>query len=181
MLTPKLDGQPREQIKSKGKDPHFGAERSPYKIHDRVPDVVGPLTCLWADLLNKEGSVTTEDVLLLIQRALVLLGDASHAVNIERRKIVLGKINPKLKSLGAEDYGERGANLFGLGFLEKVCKSLEEEKTLAKIGQPPHPKKIRFDNDRSDLRSFSSKGALAWGGSARIRQYQQPPIQTPFN
>jgi len=85
------------------------------------------------DLLNKEARVCPEDILLLIQRALVLLGSASHSISIERRKIVWAKMNPKLRSLGLEEYGERGTDLFGPGFYEKASKRLEVEKTLAKV------------------------------------------------
>ena len=136
-------------------------------------DVVGPLTCLWADLLNKEAKVSTEDTLLLIQRAIVLLGSTSHSITVERRKVAWAKMNSKLRNLGAEDYGGRGTDLFGPGFLERASKRLEVEKTLekvAKAGQNPNPKRARFDTDR---RSFLSKGASARCGSRRNRQ-QQP-------
>ena len=42
-------------------------------------------------------------------------------------------MNPKLRSLGFEDYDERGMDLFGRGFLEKASKRIEVEKTLAKV------------------------------------------------
>ena len=74
LTTPKIDDDLKEQLKSRGKDPHFGAEKSLYKIQDQLMDVAGPLTCLWADLLNKDAEMSPEDVLLLIQRALVLVG-----------------------------------------------------------------------------------------------------------
>ena len=122
VVTPKLAGDAVEQLRSKGKNPHFGAEKDLYSTQKQLLDVTGPLTCLWADLLNREANVHPEDIVLLIQRALVLLGSASHAINIERRKIVWAKMNPKLRSLGSEEYGERGTDLFGPGFLEKASK-----------------------------------------------------------
>lgn len=175
-MTPKLGGEVKDQLKSKGKGSHYGAEKSLYKIQDQLLDVVGPLTCLWSDLLNKQAKVSSEVVLLLLQRAIVLLGNASHTVTIERRKVAWAKMNPKLRGLGSEEYGNRGTDLFGPGFLEKASKRIEVEKTLAKVtrsGQPPNPKKGRYDNDRSDLRNFLSKGASARCGSTRNRQ-QQP-------
>ena len=74
----KLDEQVRDQLKKKGKSPHFLAEKSLYKVQDHLLSVTGPLTCLWADILNKDAKVSWEDMLLLIQRALVLslLGNA---------------------------------------------------------------------------------------------------------
>lgn len=74
MHVPKLDEQVKEQLKKKGKDPHFWAEKSLYKLQEKILDVAGPLTCLWVDLLNKEANIEPEDILLLIQWSLVLLG-----------------------------------------------------------------------------------------------------------
>ena len=70
LATPKIDEELKEQMRSHGKDPHFGAEKSLYKVQDQVLDVAGPLACLWHDLLNPNASPSTEDILLLIQRAL---------------------------------------------------------------------------------------------------------------
>ena len=66
VVTPRLGGEAMDQLKSKGKNPHFGVEKSLYRIQEQLLDVAGPLTCLWADLLNKEAKVSTEDVLLLL-------------------------------------------------------------------------------------------------------------------
>ena len=143
-------------------------------------DVAGPLTSLWADL-NKEARVSAEGTLLLVQRALVLLGSASHAISHERREIAWTRINPKLKSLATKEYEKGETNLFGPGFLEKASKRIEVDKTMEKVstpshkgGPPPPPqKKARYANDKSDLRSFLSKGAPArYGG--RKYQRQQP-------
>ena len=49
-------------------------------------------------------------------------------------------MNPKLRSLGSEDYDERGMDLFQRFFLEKASRRIEVEKTLAKVtktGPPP--------------------------------------------
>lgn len=107
-------------------------------------DVAGPLTCLWADVLNKEAKVSQEDTLLLLQRALVLLGSASHAIALERWKIAWSRINLTLKALATEEYEKQETNVFGPGFLEKASKRLEAEKTLNKVSGksnksgPPH-------------------------------------------
>ena len=131
---PKCDAlvalQVKEQMQQRGKDPHFGSEKSLYKVEEKILDVVGPLTCLWADLLNKQASVSAEDTLLLTQRALVLLGSASHAITVERRKIAWGRINPKMKSLATEDDEKWETKLFGPGFLEKASNPFQ-------MGAPP--------------------------------------------
>lgn len=52
LQVPKLDTEVKEHLKTKGKDPHFGAEKSLYKIQENLLDIAGPLTCLWADLIT---------------------------------------------------------------------------------------------------------------------------------
>ena len=41
LQPPKLDEEVKEQLKKSGKDPHFGAEKSLYKIQGRLLDVAG--------------------------------------------------------------------------------------------------------------------------------------------
>ena len=79
--VPRLDDQLKEHLKNKGKDPHYGSEKTLYKLQESLLDVAGPLTCLWGDLLNKDAKVSAEGTPLLVQRALVLLGNASHAMS----------------------------------------------------------------------------------------------------
>lgn len=69
IVAPRLDEQVKEQLKRKGRDPSYGAEKSLFKIQEQLLDITGPLACLWADLLNREARITPEDTLLLIQRA----------------------------------------------------------------------------------------------------------------
>ena len=177
--VPRLDEQVKDHLKGKGKDPHFGSEKTLFKLQESLLDVAGPLTCLWGDLLNKEATTSKEDILLLVQRTLVLLGSVSHSISQERRKVVWTKINPKYKSLGAEDYGKRDSNLFGPGFLEKAAKRLEADKAIAKVSynSAPAAKRAKFSRDRSDLRSFLAKGAPARYGGGQHQRHQpyRPP------
>ena len=179
LQVPKLDEDVKEQLKKKGKDPHFGQERVLYKLQDSILEVSGPLMCLWADLTNPAAEVSPEQILLLIQHALVLLGNASHAVTLERRRIAWGRINPSLKSLASEEYQKREDQLFGPGFLEKASKKLETQKALAKVSADQTSRKRQWDStdDKSDLRRFLSRGAPAkYGGRSqrRSKPYKQP-------
>ena len=175
MAVPRLDDQIKDHLKKKGKDPLFGAEKSLFKIQENLLDVAGPLSCLWSDLLKGGARISTSQVLLLAQRALVLLGSVSHQISQERRKIAMGKINPKLKSLAEEDYSTRESALFGPGFLEMASKRIELDKTMSKVAAQPAPppaKRQKFSEDRSDLRSFLARGPSAQYGSRRVRSYQ---------
>ena len=84
LCTPKLDKDIKKQIRMAGKDPHFGVEKHFFKLQEQILDMAGPLTCLWADF-NQEATVKPEDIILLLQRVLVLLGSASYNVTQERR------------------------------------------------------------------------------------------------
>ena len=174
MSAPKLDEEVEEQLKMRGKDPHYGSEKSLYKLQEQVLYVAGPLTCLWSDLLNKEAKVSNEDVL---QRALVLLGSVSHTISLEKRKIAWARINPQLKSLASEEYyDKRETNLFGPGFMEKASKRIEADKTIAKVVNaskgPPPAKKRKFSSDKSDFRHFFDRGASARYGSKKEKRHQ---------
>ena len=178
LTVPKLDEQVKEQLKTKGKDPHFGSEKTLFKIQDNLLDAAAPLTCLWADLVNKEDTITKEDTLLLLQRALVLLGSASNQISVERRKVAWAKMNPRLKSLAEEDYSKRETNLFGKDLLEKATRRMEADKTLSRVAHNPPAapanKRARFASDRADLRSFLSKGAPVKYGNRKPQRQQQP-------
>ena len=129
----KLDEDVVEQLKSKGKDPHFGQEKVLYKLQEALLDVSSPLMCLWEDLTNPRAEVSRKETMLFTQHALVLLGSASNAVNLERRKIAWARINPSLKGLATESYDKREDQLFAPGFLEKASKKIETQKALAKV------------------------------------------------
>ena len=177
VVTPKMDDEVKEQLRQKGKDAFFDSEKTLCRVQEQLLDTTGPLSCLWADLLNKDAMVSKEDIVMLVQRALVLLGSASNTITLERRKIAWSRFNPKLKSLASEEYDKRKTSLFGSGFLEKASKRIEANKTLDKVSyNPSHlpPKKMaRFDNDKDDLRPFLSRGASTrYGG--RKNQCQQP-------
>jgi len=148
-----------EQLKSKGKDPRFGAEQSLYRIQEQLLEVTGPLTSLWVDLLRPDRELTKEEVVHQIQRALVLVGSTSHAINVERRKVAWARINPKLKSLAVEHYKDRESNLFGPGFLEKASKKLEADKALAKVSQDSSgsSRKRPYEDDPKTLGVFCPK------------------------
>lgn len=182
LQAPKLDQSVREQLWKRRKDPQFGAEKTLYKLQEQLLEVTGPLACLWSDLLNPDSNPTNEQIIQLLQRALVLVGSTSHAISVERRKIAWGRINPSLKALAKEDYDDRKDNLFGPGFLEKASKKLDTDKALAKVvGEGYNPRKRSFEEDPNDLRRFLSKGAPAqYGGKGKQRQ-TKPYNTKPYN
>ena len=76
-----------------------------------------------------------EDILLLIQCALVRLGSASHSITTEHHMLYsLDKNEPQTKKPG---HTKKGYRAVGQDFLEKTSKKLEVEKILAKVKTVP--------------------------------------------
>jgi len=134
LSVPKLDEEIKEQIKKTGKNPHFGSEKFLFKFHEQLLEIAGPLTCLWTDMLDHNATLKQEDILLLFQRVLILLGGASHSITQERRQIAWGRVNPS-NTLpdDAEEGKEKEVRLFGGGFLERAAKRTENTKELEKV------------------------------------------------
>ena len=118
--VPTLDEPVKDHLKRKGKDPHFRSKKTLYKLQGQVLDLAGPLNCLWADLLNADAKAKREDVLLLVQRILVLLGSLTNSITQKRRQILRLLLNPLIKNnnfyLEEEGKDKKGTTLFGGGF-----------------------------------------------------------------
>ena len=131
--APKLDEQVNDHLEKIGKDPHFGSEKTPYKFQGQILDLAGPLTCLWADLLNCDIKIKKEDIILMVQQILVLVGSASNFISQERRQILWFCLNPLIKDISEEDGKGKGTTLFDGGFIEKATKRIKHEKALSKV------------------------------------------------
>ena len=107
--VPTLDEPVKNHLKRKGKDPHFGSKKTLYKLQGQVLDLAG---------LNADVKVKREDVLLLVQRILVLLGSLTNSISQERRQILQLLLNPLIKHFYLEEEGKdkKGTTLFGGGF-----------------------------------------------------------------
>ena len=156
LKAPKLDELMKDQMTRKGKDPQFGSEKMLFKLQQQLLEVSGPLTCLWSDMMNPDTDPSTEEIILLLQRVLVMLGSTSRAISLERHRISCTRINPKLKPIATEEFADRKDQLFGPGFLEKASKKLEADKALHKVTDPGVSRKWNFQQDASDLCSFIS-------------------------
>ncbi len=195
LSVPKLDDQIKDHLKAKGKDPHFGSEKTLFKIQEFILDMAGPFTCLWAELLEKNTPPPSKEKLLgVIQRSLVLLGSASHQISQERRKVAWSKINPKLKPLAQEAYPKWEGNLFGPNFLDMASKRIEIDKTMSKVSRSVGPstsgaptKRVKY-TDRQDLCNFLGAGPSfpvrreegpQQAGAVRAEKFQQQEIFPP--
>ena len=129
-------------------------------------------------MLDPQAKPSAEDIVLLLQRALILLGSTSHAISLERRRVACTRINPKLKPIASEEFADRKDQLFGPGFLEKASKRLEADKALEKVTDPGISRKRTFQNDSEDPQSFFYPRALlpstAAGKSSAFHSHTEP-------
>ena len=101
--------------------------------------VCGPMTCLWAELIDSgllsdlEATVNVHDVLNIIQRSLVLLGNANKMVSQLRRSKVLQRVDRSVEKYGQESRPDSGEFLFGADFTKDLKGQVETDTSLAQV------------------------------------------------
>ena len=72
------------------------------------------------------------DVLDIVQRSLVLLGNANNFISETRRETALESIHPSLKKYGKGDFSNSKCDLFGQEFKDGLVKKVEADAALSK-------------------------------------------------
>ena len=72
------------------------------------------------------------DVLDIVQRSLVLLGNANNFISETRRETALESIHPSLKKYGKGDFSNSKCDLFGQEFKDGLVKKVEADAGLSK-------------------------------------------------
>ena len=108
------------------------------RIQGAVLYTVNPLTCLWSDLAgqgltqDRKAAILVSDVLDIIQRSLVLLGNANNLISETRRETALESIHLSLKKYGKGDFSNSRCDLFGQEFKDGLVKKVEADAALSK-------------------------------------------------
>lgn len=162
------------------------------KIQGAMLYVASPLTNLWAELIEQgltndpEAAIHVSDVLEIIQRALVLLGNANSLISETRREIALESVHPSLKKYGKGEFTKAKADLFGQEFKDTLVKKVEADSALSKAvnivsksSGPAH----RVYQRPSGNRFFGSRTSRYGAASGKVYQpynrYQGKGKQTP--
>ena len=125
-------------------------------------------------VLSQRTKISAQQVILLIQRILILLGSASHSITQERQRVTWACMNPtSLPPVKDTEQKAKETILFHGDFLEKATKQMEQEKVLAKVAGEKHKqsgnKCRQTDRDPNDLRHFLEKGApTKYGGGNQM-------------
>ena len=97
-----------------------------------------PLANLWAELVNQKldgdpgALIPVTDVLDVIQRSIVLLGNANNLISKTRREVILESIQPSFKKYAKGDFSEASSDLFGVKFKETLVQQVEADTALSK-------------------------------------------------
>ena len=76
--------------------------------------------------------IPVPDVLDVIQRSLVLIGNANNLLAETRREVALDAVHPSLKKYAKGDFSEDGSDLFGEKFKEELVRKVEADTVLSK-------------------------------------------------
>lgn len=108
------------------------------RIQSGLLYAANPLAYLWANLVEQglegdsEAVIPVSEVLDVLQRSLVLLGNACNLVSERRREIALEAIHPSLKKYAKGDFTRAGTDLFGGKFKEELVQKVEADGALSK-------------------------------------------------
>ena len=93
-------------------------------VQKAVHAATGPLTCLWSAMVEDGSelpdSIPTEEVLEVIQRSLVLLGNVNALLLQARRQTILEAGEKELAKLTKDDIPSAGQELFGGDFTDNL-------------------------------------------------------------
>ena len=175
VYTPSMDDYLKPLI------PGIMAPDKPLKdLQDNILDTFGPLCTMFENLLEMLDSLGNEGVVQLdkssincflscVKHALLLAGDASASINVNRRELVLKKINPLLASMAQEHFPDAKRQLFAPGFEQRLKSRSETADTIEKAAKVSTPSR-----GKPFFRGMAFRGRQATRGG------RQPSAATPF-
>jgi len=101
--------------------------------------VAGLLTCLWSDLLDSNllagegGTVNAHDVLNVIQRSSVLMGNTNELLSQSRRCNILQCADKTLEMYGKDPAPLFRDTLFGHDFCTQLKGKIDSDTTLSQV------------------------------------------------
>ena len=167
-----LKGNLAAQTKSK--------DKAMAKSQALLLDAVGPLTFLLEEL--DKGTLTPQTTREAAQTALKLLGNASCHISADRRKNVLGDLNPRLTDVADEDeqYREAPPNLFG-DELKALQKATSHSRPYQKTdSRAPQAGKVRFFRG-SRPSTYTGRGGSYRGSFRGRKPFRSHPYQQKGN
>ena len=136
MKVPKVDRFMADHLKErlpKSRDSELGI------VQSALLSATGPLTCLWSDLLDnnlladESATINAHDVLNVIQRTLVLMGNANELLSQTRRRQILQCVDKNLEKYGKDPRPNSQEYLFGEEFCSQLKSKVESDTALSQV------------------------------------------------
>ena len=162
-------------------------ERNIINAQSRILDATGPLAILWSEaekLRKRHRGLDPVDVINIVQRAIVLIGNTHYVYMSDRRRSMLARLLPDCTDLLSESDAKKAllkskGDLFGRKFRKMLTLESKDNKELYDM-LPSH--KRRNDNYSSNSSNFRRQNS--GGQSSSTKQHngsQQPFRQGPPN
>ena len=131
----KVDSFAKKFLKRKRANFNPSVDRRQLNLAGRILDLISPLSLLWQTALSAQSENTGIDpavVVEAIQRAISLIGKASHCALVDRRKGLLAKLSPETLDLIDDPalFAPGTPDLFGKKFKKAVFKDLKLSKEM---------------------------------------------------
>ena len=134
--APKVDGFVTDYLKAAFPKSDDGEL---IKVQSALLKVCGPMACMWAEMIDynllsvADVTVNVHDVLNIIQRTIVLLGNANEMLSQLRRSKILAAVDTSLVKYGQKPQPESGELLFGSEFTKYLRGEVETDSSLAEV------------------------------------------------
>ena len=118
------------------------------KLQSAMLKACGPMTCMWSDLIEQnlledpDATISVHDMLEIIQRSLVLLGNTNEMLSQMRRTNLLKLADESLGKYAQDLPSQAGELLFGPEFAKHLQDKVKADVLLAKVvatSQRYHP------------------------------------------
>lgn len=183
MVPPKLD-QFVSDFAPKKVDKARDASLS--KIQGSLLYAVNPLANLWANLIEQDltedpqAVIPVSDVLDIIQRTLVLIGNANNLVSETRREVALDAIHSSLKKYAKGDFTGAKGDLFGEKFKEELVKKVEADTALSKAVRIVSRSSKIYQNPQKGKSSLFHDSRTSGYGAVFGKRYNPYPAHNNY-
>ncbi|VDI25874.1 Hypothetical predicted protein [Mytilus galloprovincialis] len=145
----------------------------------KVPDATGPLAILWTEAekaKKRDRGLNPVDVIDIVQRALVLIGNAHYVYLTDRRRSMLGRVLPECLDLLTDKDGKKALlkssnELFGRKFRKLLTEESKDNRELFSLLQTVR----RSKNKASRFGNGNFSGGHGNGGRGNNQYFRLEP------
>ncbi|VDI51548.1 Hypothetical predicted protein [Mytilus galloprovincialis] len=157
-------------------------ERSIINSENRILDATGPLAILWTEAekaKKRDRGLNPVDVIDIVQRALVLIGNAHYVYLTDRRRSMLGRVLPECLDLLTDKDGKKALlkssnELFGRKFRKLLTEESKDNRELFSLLETVR----RSKNKASRFGNGNFSGGHGNGGRGNNQYFRLEPQTT---